>query len=439
MKRIYTLFTFLLLTQVNLFAQEVIDEKVVIQQTLSNNFEILLSENSTAIDRNNISLGNAGMLPTLDVVGDYSKNNNVRFEGFSSQRDSTIVVDNVRSSSYGVEARLNWVLFDGTKMFVTYEKLSRISEKSQWETKTLVENKLAEALTAYYRLVNEKSKVQVLKDAVALSSERLKIAKEKYEVGTFSRTDYLSAQIDLNTDRSNLILQQSVFEEAKVRMNQIMANPAQTELSIADSTFRINKKFTIEKLRDKLNADNYALIASRIGLAIAEREKREIQTELLPQISFQAAAGLGGSQNPVGFFQTTDTRSYNYGFTASWRIFDGFNKNRRIQNAIINEENQQVSLNSLKNELLGQLETNFVYYQNRVQLIGLELENVKIAKENAALSFERFESGQANSLELREAQLNAVTAAGRLLNALFQAKIAEIEILRITGTTILIE
>ncbi|MFQ3214084.1 MAG: outer membrane protein, partial [Marivirga sp.] len=167
------------------------------------------------------------------------------------------------------------------------------------------------------------------------------------------------------------------------------------------------------------------------------REKREIETELLPTIALQANTGIGGSTNPVGFLRTTNTTSLNYGLTASWRIFDGFNKNRRIQNAVINEYNQEVSLNSLRNELLGALETQFVLYQNRLELIRLEVNNVEVARENSDLALERFKVGRSNSLDLREAQLNTVQAAGRLLNALYEAKMAEIELLRISGTTIL--
>lgn len=116
--------------------------------------------------------------------------------------------------------------------------------------------------------------------------------------------------------------------------------------------------------------------------------------------------------------------------------FDGFNKNRRIENAIINKENQQVSLNQLQSQLLGQLETQYVLYQNRLELIRLEVKNVEVAKENAELALDRFKVGRSNSLALREAQLNAVQAAGRLLNALYEAKLAEIEILRISGSAI---
>ena len=84
--------------------------------------------------------------------------------------------------------------------------------------------------------------------------------------------------------------------------------------------------------------------------------------------------------------------------------------------------------NQLQSQLLGQLETQYVLYQNRLELIRLEVKNVEVAKENAELALDRFKVGRSNSLALREAQLNAVQAAGRLLNALYEAKLAEIEI-----------
>ncbi|MFT4739690.1 MAG: outer membrane protein [Marivirga sp.] len=415
-------------------------EKLTINEAiriaLESNFNIQLAKNIETIATNNNSLGNAGFLPTVDVSGQYSNNNNIRFEA-SNQEDSVFVLRNLKSNNYGLDATLNWVLFDGTKMFVTLDKLAAIQEQAKWDSKVVIENTLSNTISAYYNIINEKSRLFILQDALGLSNQRLQIAKSKYELGKFSKAEYLSAQVDYNADKSAVIAQKGLLNGSKVRLNVLLARKAETTFTVADSVITVENYFEISALRYKVEADNYQLAASKVGLLIASREKREIETELLPTIALQANTGIGGSTNPVGFLRTTNTTSLNYGLTASWRIFDGFNKNRRIQNAVINEYNQEVSLNSLRNELLGALETQFVLYQNRLELIRLEVNNVEVARENSDLALERFKVGRSNSLDLREAQLNTVQAAGRLLNALYEAKMAEIELLRISGTTIL--
>lgn len=406
-----------------------------IELGLKNNYDILIATNNLQVADNNLSLGNAGFLPTLDLEGQFSSNNNLRFEGTNAE-DSSFVLRDVQSSNYGVNAVLSWVLFDGTKMFITYDKLSALREQAQWDTKVTVEAALSNILSAYFSIINEKSRLSILRDAIELSEERLKIAKDKYELGSFSKAEYLSAQVDYNADQSAFIAQKGVLNDAKVQLNVLLARNAEQQFVVADSVIKIDSFFDITLLREKLRQENYRLASSKVGLQIAAREKDEIRSELLPQVALNAISGFGGSSNPIGFLRTTQFTEFNYSLTASWRIFDGFNKNRRIQNAIINSENQQVTLNQLQNQLLGQLETQYVLYQNRLELIRLEVRNVEVAKENAELALERFKVGRSNSLALREAQLNAVQASGRLLNALYEAKIAEIEILRISGNTI---
>ncbi len=431
----YILIIFLSITGLTAYAQEVMTLEKAIELGLKNNYDILIATNNLQVADNNLSLGNAGFLPTLDLEGQFSSNNNLRFEGTNAE-DSSFVLRDVQSSNYGVNAVLSWVLFDGTKMFITYDKLSALREQAQWDTKVTVEAALSNILSAYFSIINEKSRLSILRDAIELSEERLKIAKDKYELGSFSKAEYLSAQVDYNADQSAFIAQKGVLNDAKVQLNVLLARNAEQQFVVADSVIKIDSFFDITLLREKLRQENYRLASSKVGLQIAAREKDEIRSELLPQVALNAISGFGGSSNPIGFLRTTQFTEFNYSLTASWRIFDGFNKNRRIQNAIINSENQQVTLNQLQNQLLGQLETQYVLYQNRLELIRLEVRNVEVAKENAELALERFKVGRSNSLALREAQLNAVQASGRLLNALYEAKIAEIEILRISGNTI---
>ena len=432
----YFLFILIYVSCFKLQAQEeVLSLEEVIEIGLKNNYDILVANNNLEIADNNVSLGNAGFLPTVDVQGQFAENRNLRFEA-TNQEDSSFVRRNLKSTNYSVDAVLNWVLFDGTKMFITLDKLSAIRDQARWDAKVTIESTLSNILAAYFTVINEKSRLSILDDALSLSKERLKIAEDKYKIGSFSKAEYLSAQVDYNADQSALIAQKGVLNDAKVQLNVLLARDASQTFNVKDSLIKIDGFFDIQQLREKLKQENYQLAASKIGLQIAENEKNEIRSELLPQISLNANTGLGGSNNPVGFLRTTQTTSLNYSLTASWRIFDGFNKNRRIENAIINKENQQVSLNQLQSQLLGQLETQYVLYQNRLELIRLEVKNVEVAKENAELALDRFKVGRSNSLALREAQLNAVQAAGRLLNALYEAKLAEIEILRISGSAI---
>ena len=65
----------------------------------------------------------------------------------------------------------------------------------------------------------------------------------------------------------------------------------------------------------------------------------------------------------------------------------------------------------------------------------LEKENLEVAKENNEIAQERYEIGLSNALELRESQINLINAELRAQNAAFAAKVAEITLQFLAGTS----
>ena len=63
----------------------------------------------------------------------------------------------------------------------------------------------------------------------------------------------------------------------------------------------------------------------------------------------------------------------------------------------------------------------------------LEIENKALAVENLEISLEKFKLGASTILELNDAQTRFNTAMSRLVNAQFNVKISELNLLRISG------
>lgn len=84
-------------------------------------------------------------------------------------------------------------------------------------------------------------------------------------------------------------------------------------------------------------------------------------------------------------------------------------------------------------QLEANVERHFRAYENSLVRIDLEKKNVVIALQTVAIALERYKIGVSTPLELREAQRNAVAAEIRLTEALYEAKINEIELNRIAG------
>jgi outer membrane protein TolC len=67
-------------------------------------------------------------------------------------------------------------------------------------------------------------------------------------------------------------------------------------------------------------------------------------------------------------------------------------------------------------------------------LVGFETDNVRIARENTAIAFEKYNLGAMTDIDLRTTQQKLLDAERRLLTAQYEAKNREIELRVISGS-----
>lgn len=73
-------------------------------------------------------------------------------------------------------------------------------------------------------------------------------------------------------------------------------------------------------------------------------------------------------------------------------------------------------------------------YQNSRQLYHLENQNLELANRTLTIALERFRLANITSIELREAQRSLINTENRLIDALFETKIYETELRRLSGS-----
>lgn len=103
----------LILFSSGLQAQDNLSLSVAIENTLKNNFFISTVRIDEKIAQNNNTLGNAGFLPSVNVVAGISTTTNNTEQEYSSSE--IIKQEGVRTDNLNASAQLNWTLFDGFK------------------------------------------------------------------------------------------------------------------------------------------------------------------------------------------------------------------------------------------------------------------------------------------------------------------------------------
>lgn len=429
-----TKFLFLLIVfSTLLFPQETLTIKEAIKIALENNYQIMIAEKDRENAANNASVGTAGFLPELNASGSYTESiTDTKLEFFDGR-----VIDRTgaQSDNLNAGASLRWTIFDGLKMFASLNQLKELEEIGEVNFKISVENNISDVIDTYYNIVKEKQVLKVIQRNISISEERVRIATDELEVGSGSRFDLKQAQVDLNADKSSFLREELRFDQLKIRLNELLGRNGNFEFEV-ENEIDFRTDLELEELYTSLKQNNSELLKAERNKAVADLEINIAKSEWYPIINLNAGYNFTRSQSEAGFTQSTQTSGFNYGISASFNIFNGLNTRRRIENAEIMLKENELEYKQIKNNLEAGLLNAYRRYQNSLQLVNLETENLEIAKDNVEIALEKLKLGTITPLEFREVQRKLLNAESSLVTAKYEAKSAETELLRLSGELI---
>ena len=411
-------------------AQEVLTIEQAMTIALENNFEIKIAKNNSKINETNVTIGNAGMLPT--ATANITDNNSITNSTQVRQDGTSTSLDNAKNNSLNYGVSIGWTVFDGMKMFTKLDQLKELQKLGDAELKRTILVKIAQVNSAYYDLVQMQQQLAALDTTIVISNQRLTLAKNRFSIGKASKLEVLNAQVDLNSDQVALLRQKEAYANGKILLNQHLARDPKIDFKVTDEV-KVDNKLVLADLMDLAQKQNPGLEAQIINKRIAELQLKQVKADRYPTLRLTSGYNFSESQSSLGFTSETSSRGLNYGFNASMNIFDGFNQHRNEKVAKLQIENSQLAIEQQNTLLNTQLSTAFQTYLTNLELIDLEENNENIARQNLEITLDKFKIGTITTLDFRTAQLNYVNAKVRYSNAQYEAKLSEIALKELAG------
>jgi outer membrane protein TolC len=114
-------------------------------------------------------------------------------------------------------------------------------------------------------------------------------------------------------------------------------------------------------------------------------------------------------------------------------LYTGGNVKRQVETAQIAAEQSKLRLENQRTIIETELENQLSALQVQQQILGMEDENVRAARENLSVSTERFRVGTTNGLEPQTAQNSLEQVLVRRNMVLYNLKVAELRIRLLSG------
>ena len=395
---------------------------------LKNNYQIQIEKNNLKISTINNNKGVAGALPFVSMnASDQESRVDVNQRLNSGTEIS-------RSGAYANSLNANITgsitLYNGYKITATQQRLQALQQQSEQILNAQIQNTIAGVMLRYITVIREQHYVSTIEKSIELVNKQLELVQSRKKLGLSNDAELFQSQIDLNTRTLELSPQQALVKQSQIELLNILDINPDSSMTISDSIFLNNDILlpevlsSISKNPEITSLDNQIKINGLIEKEVASLRK--------PSLKLNTGYNVINNESTAG--QLLLNRSYgpfvSMGVTVP--IYNGSVFKRQQQTAAINTENAKLKKESSLNEQQAAATKTYQSYITSREQMKTQEQTLQLSKQLVDLTLKRYELNSATAVEVREAQKSYEDAAFRMINLVYLAKVAEIELLRLS-------
>jgi outer membrane protein len=410
------------------FSQRVLTLRAAIDSALKQNLDIAIARTDVEAAAINNHISIAGGVPT--VTGTINSQEQLTAVNQKLNSGQEINRSSAASNSTQVGVTASMLVFNGWRVVATKKRLAELEKLTEAQLAAQVQNVVAQVMVSYYDVVRQDDYLSTLNYALQLAKERLRIFQVRKDVGLANNADIFQAQIDVNTILQNISAQQLILSQAKVDLMD-MIDSRDSSFRIVDSII-VDPSLILDPVLAYIQQHPEVQVAEQ-QIKVNEQLVREIAAQRYPAVRVNTGYNFNRNQNAAGLTLLNQSYGPFLGLNVQVPIFNGGATKRQKRVAEIGVTAAELQRESVLITLHNSALRSFEAYRNTLQQLQKERENYELSKRLVDLTIQRFNLNVATIIEVREAQRSFEETGFRLVNLSYAAKIAEIELRRLSN------
>lgn len=293
-----------------------------------------------------------------------------------------------------------------------------------------------EARLAYFAVLLDRELVRVQELALAQARARLADVEGMVRAGTASEFDLLTAQVEVENLRPELIEAENRLALDRNRLKRTVALPLRAELVLTDSLEPPDADDELaedELLPDRALRQRADVEAQRLAVDLYRQNVAAERGAGLP--SFDLVAGLTRRASSQEFLPGEEdfTQSATAGLSVNLPLFDGRARAGRVQQAEAAVDREGFRLRRLEEDVRLEVQQARQDLRAARERIAASRANVRRAERALEMARSRFRTGVSSQLELSEAELGATRARTNYAEALHAFHVARARLMAAVG------
>jgi len=411
MKKIIFIFLVFIfaLSSTQLRAEEIsltLDEAIAI--ALRDNLDILLKAEDVKKAKEKIKEAQAGLLPTLTLTGNLSNTRGY----YSKDLTQTTTQATLKQYLYKGGKIINTLRYNG----YSFEVAQALLDKTKLETVLSVKK-------AIYALVLAIQLSNINYEIVENTKAHLDFMRELYNNGQASHSDILQMESSLSSVTKVYDESLNQIESAKILLNNLLfleesaSIMPSVELSYEPREVAFDDAFLFAmSKRPEIKQYQAQEKANQKSIEIAKADNR-------PSIY---ASWDYYSRSHIVASTTRSWNDYNViGLTFSWPIFDGLATRAKVQQAIIDLKETQLTKEKTIRDIALELKNAYLDLNNAIAKINSIQSQIDVYKNNLSVAQEQYSAGIISSLDLSDISLQHYVSEFNQKEAIYDYVVAK--------------
>lgn len=327
------------------------------------------------------------------------------------------------------QALFNQQVFIGLKAAKTTKEFYQINK--QLTDEGLIEN----VSTAYYQVFTQKEKLKTLENSYQSTLKVRNIIKSLYENGLAKKVDLDRTNVNLTNIETGKNQMKNAVTLHENALKFYMGMPIENPIQLVDADVTVDAPL----LENTINTDN------RTELQLLEKKKillgyniKATEATYYPTLNLVGNYAWQGTGKTFPIFQGKNQGVYwsdyaNVGLQLNIPIFNGFQIKSKVDQAKLELESLEQDLKDTKLGMDLQYQNAKAQIENSLEAIKSQKANVELAETVLNNTKSNYQYGLAPLTDLLDAENSLVQAKNNYSNALYDFKIAEIQLYKAKG------
>jgi len=363
-------------------------------------------------------------LPSISLGGSSNKASSNRYNSATGQ-----IVTVPSNTSYFGSVGASVDLFDGFRRFANKSAASASADAADAAFANQRAQVTAATQQLFFTALAQEELLRVAEAQLQRAKEELQIAVNKFQAGAATRSDTLTATVDLGNGQLALLQANANLATAQanlgrqVGVDQLVRAVPDTAFPSLPDTMRLRTEVLDSSPQVQQAAAN---VRTARALVTAAR------SQYFPTLSMSYSNGYTGLDAP---WSTTQSYVNNWSlrFSLNWTLFNGFSREASQVSASVTRDVADAQAADARRGVNAQLTQQLAALNTAYAQIAIVGTNVAAATEALRVTQERYRLGAGTLLDLLTAQANMTQAEVNQVSARYNYLIARAQVEALVG------